>query len=156
MFSGCALHIGMEKTGTTSIQAMMAKNRAVLKEAGYCYSRSLGSQNHVNLVVYARDDDTSDNQRKRALSNTGLSLANLRAKIASELAEEASQNAGHKLLLSNEHLQSRLTNLREKKRLKALLAPLAGDIDIYLYLRRQDCGSACKIDPSYGVIGVQK
>ncbi len=138
MFSGCSLHIGMEKTGTTSIQAMMSQNRAVLAEAGYCYSHAMGRDNHVNLVVYARDDDTSDNQRKRALANTGLPLEDLRTKISNDLAAEAAKNAGKKLILSNEHLQSRLTNIGEKQRLKSLLEPLTGEVDIYLYLRRQD------------------
>lgn len=138
MFKKCSLHIGMEKTGTTSIQSMMSSNRNVLSESGYCYSQSMGRDNHVNLVVYARDDDKSDNQRKRALANSGLPLDELRKKIETNFAAEAKKHAGQHLILSNEHLQSRLTCVREKERLKGLLEPYCEDIDVYLYLRRQD------------------
>ena len=33
------LHIGMPKTGTTALQAMMFDNGEVLNEYGYCYLR---------------------------------------------------------------------------------------------------------------------
>jgi hypothetical protein len=128
----------MEKTGTTSIQSLMSENRKVLGESGYRYSWSMGRENHVNLVVYARDDDKTDNQRKRAFANSGLPLDKLRKKIEADFAVEAEKHAGQHLILSNEHLQSRLTCLREKKRLRSLLEPHCEDIEVYLYLRRQD------------------
>ncbi|MGB1209369.1 MAG: hypothetical protein ACPG7W_09280, partial [Paracoccaceae bacterium] len=71
MFKACYLHIGMEKTGSTTIQSTMVANRKRLLNSGYFYSWAMGRENHVNLVVYARDDDTSDNQRKHALARTG-------------------------------------------------------------------------------------
>lgn len=138
MFPRCHLHIGMEKTGTTTIQAAMANNRKVLENQGYTYSRSMGRDNHVNLVAYARDDDTSDNQRKRALARKGQTLDAFRHELEVLFNEEARKHSGKVLLLSNEHLQSRLTNIREKTRLKELLDQQCGDIEIYLYVRRQD------------------
>lgn len=138
MFGRCLLHIGMEKTGTTSIQAMFAANRGVLVRQGWFYSTAMGRENHERLVVYARDDDTSDNQRKRALAR-GLTLAEFRAQTEALLAEEARAHPGHSLILSNEHLQSRLTTLAEKQRLLQLLRSVcSGEIRVLLYLRRQD------------------
>jgi hypothetical protein len=89
-------------------------------------------------VVYARDDDKNDNQRKRALVNSKLPLNSLREKMKVNFEAEAKAHAGKHLILSNEHLQSHLTNIREKERLKSLFDPYYEDIKIYLYLRRQD------------------
>ncbi|TFL17141.1 hypothetical protein [Jannaschia formosa] len=117
---------------------MTASRKALLAE-GIVYSRVMGSDNHTNLIAYARDDDKTDNQRKRALARTRLGLDAFRRRIEEALAEEAARSPdGAWLILSNEHLQSRLTNLREKQRLKALLDTVAPEVDVYLYLRRQD------------------
>jgi hypothetical protein len=138
MYKKCFLHIGMEKTGTTSIQKFWIKNRQALKRRGYFYSRVMGRDNHVNLIVYAREDNTSDNQRKRALARAGLNLNDFRKKLEAEFRDEASCESGRNLVLSNEHLQSRLTTISEKVRLKNLILKVCGNIDVYLYVRRQD------------------
>ncbi|MGB1033755.1 MAG: hypothetical protein ACPGVS_01925 [Primorskyibacter sp.] len=139
MFKACYLHIGMEKTGSTTIQSTMVANRKRLLNSGYFYSWAMGRENHVNLVVYARDDDTSDNQRKHALARTGQDMAAFRTALEARFATEAQKHAGKVLLLSNEHLQSRLTNLGEKQRLHGLLSARSETpVQIYLYLRRQD------------------
>src|ERR1043165_5358722 len=50
------LHIGVEKTGTTTIQAFMAKNRQALTKKGVLYPRAPGNENHVGLTIYAADN----------------------------------------------------------------------------------------------------
>lgn len=139
MFTQCILHIGMEKTGTTTIQSLLSSNREPLAQAGYAYSRTMGRDNHVNLVVYSRDDDTTDNQRKRALARKSMDIGAFRSFLDDAFAQEADRQSGKILVLSNEHLQSRLTNIGEKERLRTLLVRhCEGLPQIYLYLRRQD------------------
>jgi len=138
LFERCFLHIGMEKTGTTSVQTFCNQNRKQLANLGYYYSHCMGRDNHVNLIVYSRDDDKTDNQRKRALARTGYSLDKFRSSLSNQFEIEANERQEPYLLLSNEHLQSRLTNKKEKRRLKKLVSRVAKQIDIFLYIRRQD------------------
>jgi len=47
----CYLHIGLQKCGSTSIQAAFDNNRESLLEAGVLYSRVLGKRSHTNLTA---------------------------------------------------------------------------------------------------------
>jgi hypothetical protein len=42
----CILHIGLKKTGTTSIQRCLTKNRRQTARRGVLYPRCLGHVNH--------------------------------------------------------------------------------------------------------------
>ena len=53
MIDECILHIGTEKTGTTSIQKFLATNRTLLKANGVLYPLSPGKVNHIGLEAYA-------------------------------------------------------------------------------------------------------
>ncbi len=37
MFSHCILHIGTDKTGTTTLQNFLAANRSALRQMGYVF-----------------------------------------------------------------------------------------------------------------------
>ena len=49
------LHIGTEKTGTTTIQSFLAANRDLLKRNRILYPRAPGEQNHRALAAAAQD-----------------------------------------------------------------------------------------------------
>lgn len=60
----CFLHIGTEKTATTTIQSFLSLNRKRLREYGYFYPESIGFLNHSSLSIAAyeltkRDDLTN-------------------------------------------------------------------------------------------------
>ena len=47
----CFLHIGVEKTGTTSIQKFLYLNRALLNQNGYQLTDSLSKPNNTGITV---------------------------------------------------------------------------------------------------------
>jgi hypothetical protein len=133
------IHIGAEKTGTTSIQAFCSANRDLLAKQGVLYPACLGSANHMALTAYALDDDKIEDVRlSRGISSTG-EIACFRDRLVASLAAEI-HDAGEvtTLLLSNEHLQSRLVEEDEVARLRSMIGAFADEIRIVVYLRRQD------------------
>jgi hypothetical protein len=133
------IHIGAEKTGTTSIQAFCSANRVLLAKQGIVYPACLGSANHMALAAYALDDDKIDDVRlSRGVTSSG-EIACFRKRLMGSLRNEI-HGAGDvtTLLMSNEHLQSRLVDQDEVERLRSLIDAFADDIRIVVYLRRQD------------------
>ncbi|MGH6876239.1 MAG: hypothetical protein ACREHV_02550, partial [Rhizomicrobium sp.] len=63
MLSRCWLHIGTGKTGTTSIQHHLARNRRALLAQGYLYAMAPGSGNHHALSAFALEDEKIDAAR---------------------------------------------------------------------------------------------
>lgn len=130
------LHIGTEKTGTTSLQQYLFANRFRLREMGICYPMAAGGKNHTKLPVHALSDDKTDSLRMLHHVRTPGDLANFRGQLRRDLAAEC--EAAETLLLSNEHCSSRLLSTDEVARLKDLLDRLSTDIQVVIYLRRQD------------------
>ncbi|MDH3871116.1 MAG: hypothetical protein OEU44_02765, partial [Gammaproteobacteria bacterium] len=134
------LHIGTEKTGTTSIQSCLAANRNCLSDMGYAYPFSPGRMNHRKLAVYAMSHDrTDDFCRRNGLLGHEQRISWQEA-FRNEFILEISQldHSIHTVILSSEHLQSRLNSSEDVARLHELLASLFSDIKVLVYLRRQD------------------
>ncbi len=74
----CVLHIGLEKTGTTTIQNRLASNRERLLERGILYPRSAGRSNHLHLVSACLDFGVWDNIKANQLAVLGLTEAEWR------------------------------------------------------------------------------
>ena len=132
------LHIGGEKTGSTSIQWLLDANRAALATAGFGVAQGLGGANHVALAAHAgREEMVAD---LVAALDEPEGQAGLRAGLPARLAAMlAAQPAGtHTVLFSNEHCQSRLRTTKEIARLRDLLAPHFAEVVVLVYLRRQD------------------
>ncbi len=134
------IHIGTEKTGSTTLQEFMLLNRDVLLADGVYVPRSLGRANHRKLAVYCMNDDKSDD----FTINKGLDKKNkrdrYRQKVADSLVKELKELDPaiiNTVLISSEHFHSRLTDKSELERLKALFAVMAMDVKIICYLRKQ-------------------
>lgn len=127
------LHIGTEKTGSTSLQAFLARNRKWLRQNGFHYPKALGHANHTHLFGYAVNDP------KLSFDATDTAgHASFRARVEAELASDVAANRDRIFLFSNEHCHSRLFQREELERLKALLDRSFDDIRVIVYLRRQD------------------
>ncbi len=111
------VHIGLHKTGTSSIQAFLRKNKPALLERGYLYPRTgWTAGGHHNLAYELLG-------RKRFSEAPGR-LADLEAELAT---------APH-AILSSEELE--FLELADVRRLKAALGER--EARIIVYLRRQD------------------
>lgn len=140
--STAVLHIGTEKTGSTSIQKFLASNADALSAAGFLYPESCGRLSNHQLALYALID--SDPVVLEAM----LPIAGVHAgsdwvnrferKYAAEMERFRQSQANGVTLYSSEHLHSRLHKREELQRLKALLEQHHDTIQIVVYLRRQD------------------
>ena len=130
------LHIGTEKTGTTTLQHFLSTNRKELAARGFLYPRFCGAVNHTGLAVFALDPARRDPIQEpfgvRAEADVAPFRARLREAARLELAD------GTTTIFSNEHCHSRLRHAGEVACLQALLDEFFDDVQIRVYLRRQD------------------
>jgi hypothetical protein len=133
------VHIGTEKTGTTSIQKFLFQNRKKLRTAGFHFLQSAGSTNNRALPAYFvaeerfddfyRDEGISTLEaknefRKQFLQNFEHEIATLPKNI-------------HTVVISSEHFHSRLRSPEELDRVKEFFTAYFADIKIVCYLRDQ-------------------
>ncbi len=129
------LHIGSGKTGTSSIQGFLAKNRERLAELGILYPRAPGRTRHVRLSLSLRSD--ADLVMQPGWSRQGYSSpARFREDVDRQLREELREAALPRVLLSDEALYG--ASEEKLERLRAMLARMARRPRVVVYLRRQD------------------
>lgn len=135
----CIVHIGTEKTATTTLQSFCNINRKKLYKNKCIYTKSAGNTNNKKLTVAAYNLDRRDHLTRKLGVYTNQELQNLQTKIISNLKQELSELVSpkiSKIVFSSEHIQSRLTTVEEVKRLKTILNDLGfDDISILIYLR---------------------
>lgn len=132
------LHIGTEKTGTTSIQNALNRDRDALAAHGILYPRLFGSANHMEIAVAAMDSDTGDELQMIELGAQGCSHPEYVTRLKSRLREERDAGSYQHLVISNEHCHSRLRHLDAIRRIVDLVELPPEDFEIIVYLRRQD------------------
>jgi hypothetical protein len=137
MIAQCWLHIGTEKTGTTSIQGFLATNRDKLLKRGFLYPKSPGSTNHLGLACYGQDDGRFDGVRRALKVSTTQDVARYRARLLAELDREIAKSNASAVVFSNEHLSSRLVSRAEVLRIKNLCDRYARHTRVIVYLRNQ-------------------
>lgn len=129
------LHIGTEKTGTTSIQEFLAGNRDALLRKGIFVPRSLGEPAQRRLAVIANDDDFVDGFILREGLAERAVRVRTREKWRRKFVAEVERSAASRWIISSEHLSSRLFRPTEMQRLHDLLTPLFSRITVLVYLR---------------------
>ncbi len=134
------LHIGTEKTGTTSSQKWAASNRENLIKQGVFYSKVLGSISHVKIYLWALPPE-KDNP---GFAHINALTVDARRKFQADLpellskeVEEAKKLGCHTFLISNEHCHSHLRKEAEIRKLHGLLQPLFASIQVVCSFRPQ-------------------
>ena len=119
------LHIGSEKTGTTTIQSFLVQNKKMFAGHGYLVPSSVGVGNNRGLVSCAMGVFTFDDyHHARGISSDeqrNLHDLQIITKFKDELAENKSC---HTVIISSEHFQSRLTTIEQIHRLYSILNEL--------------------------------
>lgn len=143
----CILHIGTEKTGTTSLQMFLGTNRDALLQRGFFVPASLSPHavvaNHEKLTVLALDPaKLGDDLRVRAGLKTIEDVKEWRLRVEENLSREIAALSPQPenfptLLLSNEHCHSRLVTREEVHYLRQFLDRFADETRIIVYLRPQ-------------------
>ncbi len=132
------IHIGMEKTGTSSIQAALMQAKNDLSEAGILFPVSFNAPNNTYLATAFLSDNKVDILRIVNDVAGDEQLADFRFRLMRDFEEELCGANYHRVVVSSEHLSSRLLTAEEIKRLKHFFEPYSSDVSIYLYLRPQD------------------
>lgn len=143
-FRRAILHIGTEKTGTTSLQRFLAVNRERLMAAGLFVPASVapdpGLLNHSDLAAAALADWRLDDTllAGRGVEGAG-GLAAFREGVAARLDAEMAHapRRCETLFISSEHCHSRLLLLHEVAAIRRLLAVHAERVEVWVYLRPQ-------------------
>jgi tetratricopeptide (TPR) repeat protein len=133
------LHIGLSKTGSSSIQLVLAAQRDALAAQGVFYPRSPGWENHMLLPASIVADPnalwnvhpgTWEGLRPEAR------LAQFREQFNAEM--DAMPEMAARCVISSEQCGSMLNTDDEVARLAALLRRWFDPIRVVVYLRRQD------------------
>ncbi|MDO5622708.1 MAG: hypothetical protein Q4G24_14710 [Paracoccus sp. (in: a-proteobacteria)] len=132
------LHIGTEKTGSTSIQRALAVCRDRLAAQGVLYPRMMDTPNHTELALLGMGDRPEDPLQMQELARTGLGYDAYVAEALRRLDAEIAASGAQKVVLSNEHCHGRLHDEGFVARLHDHLAPRFGAVQVVVYLRRQD------------------
>jgi hypothetical protein len=131
------LHIGTQKTGTTTLQVLGLRNREVLASQGLLYPVTPGKQNHVGLTLYAADGvGNRDLSRPEGL-HTAEAMEVYLAALPGGLRDEIVRSGCKTVFLSNEHLSSRVRQPAQIAKVAALLKPLAEQVKVVIYVRHQ-------------------
>lgn len=131
------LHIGTEKTGTTSVQETLTASRGFLAKQAVLYPEIFAGRFHIRISAYAMNDSRNDS-RKRTLNLTNSKgIPPFRQHVEKQLRAEIEATRPKTVVIVNEHL-SRLEHVEEVARVKTLAAQIAEDVEIHLYMRRQD------------------
>jgi hypothetical protein len=129
------LHIGCDKTGTTSIQQFLRRNRAALIQQGVLYPRSPGKVRHWDLGLFAAPDEAMP--QSRIWQREGYtSPPKFRRRVRRRLSREIAASGASTVVLSDEMLFRMAPE--SIGRLHGLVADLARQTRIVIYVRRQD------------------
>ena len=120
-FDECIIHIGTEKTGTTTLQRFFRRNELNLAKKNIFYPKTFGKGNHRQLYVFASNEQKKDNRKLDLGLTTPKKVENFRKNIIKSFHEEIKDHNCKKLLLSTEFFHSRLTSDEELKFLKDFL-----------------------------------
>lgn len=142
----CILHAGTEKTGTTSLQRFLSMNAVTLAEQGIWVPRALvlnpiaDPYNHVLLSTASRLSiaEPDDLQLRLGLCSMETVQQHRRAVMDALTTErKALRYVPSTMIVSNEHIHSRLRTEQDVASAKALLEPLCRDFRVVIYLRSQ-------------------
>ncbi len=130
-----ALHIGSNKTGTSSIQYFLRDNRERLAELGHLFPESPGNARHTQLSLFVKSDSelekTVEWYRQRHSDP-----ARFRKSFRRRLFAEIERSGLSRVLLSDEALYA--SSKRSLRRLSEFVGRLANNLRVVVYLRRQD------------------
>lgn len=131
------LHIGLEKTGTTSVQQLLKSNRAALLSQGTLVPTSLHPGNNFYLAMASFSSFRPDGLLKAEGIKNQARLDAFRRKVLTKFqAELKAASSAKQVLISSEHLQSRLTSVEDIQLLKSNLESVGlTDFEVLVYLR---------------------
>ncbi|WP_110649899.1 hypothetical protein [Salinicola peritrichatus] len=133
------LHIGTEKTGTTTLQHALQVNRDLLSAQGVHYLTTPGRTESRAFPSACLNDTANDDY----LRSEGIDTPEQRQAFRQQFGEVLSQAIAalpdpiHTVVISSEHFHSRLRDAEAVARVREWLAPYTDEFRVVCYLRRQ-------------------
>ncbi len=127
------LHIGLPEMGADRLQQVLADKRDNLRAKGVLFPTSPGNTNQTRLYMAVTDSDHIDSLRWNRGYFTAEKQANLRSKLAKDLAREIAANRPDTLILSASQLGT-LHRPSELERLHKFLSQFSDDIRIVAHI----------------------
>ncbi|MFW2590024.1 hypothetical protein [Sagittula sp. SSi028] len=133
----CILHIGTEKTGSTSLQAWLYKNRIALERGGIYLLDTLETPNNRMLPAYYSQmlDEWSERKGIKTAREKNEYFLGFKENIEREVSEKLPSNCT--VIISSEHFHSRVTRKSELEKIKNDLDSIFDSITVVCYFRRQ-------------------
>ncbi len=132
-FEKLYLHVGLEKTGTTSIQKTLHNSRDRFEALGYYYPKQFAvGLNTLLAAMFLRDPMSRSNIRMLINQNGGSQDSHIKT-MNEALAEELKSVTADNIVLSSEFLGAGADHAR----LKAWCDDLAKETEVIIYLRDQ-------------------
>lgn len=131
----CVLHIGLEKTGTTSIQTWLYANERSLLAQGIGLTHAFSIPNNWDFVNFFQNklDDWAVHRRIRTLKDKKRYFANFEGTLGREL-----ENLNvPRVVITSEHFSSRLRTTGELEKLRDFLSLWFDEIKILAWFRPQ-------------------
>lgn len=129
------LHVGMGKSGTSSVQFFLRDNREALAQHGVLFPRSAGGARHGQLSLYAKTPEEmvrSPEWARRREADPARFRRGLRRRLSAEIEKSGLP----RVLLTDEVLFG--ASPESLRRLRRLLGPSSKSLRVVVYLRRQD------------------
>lgn len=98
------VHVGVHKTGTSSIQRVLSRHRPELLTQGFLYPRF--SPNHYDINTAFRDDPLNYHMVRGRGLKTEEEVEELRARVLGSIQDEVQSTQAPKLLICSEDISS--------------------------------------------------
>ena len=133
----CFLHIGVEKTGTTSIQKFLYLNRALLNQNGYQLTDSLSKPNNTGITVLSLSSLKNEEIKYFSVVSSEQKFNKKKQFLKWRIKEEVKKaKPGSKFIFSNEHMHSLLSSREEIDFLKRFLESIGfTDFTVLVFVR---------------------
>jgi len=126
------LHIGVEKTGTTSVQRLLNRNRKAFREEGVYVPTSF---DHSVLAVLAYGEGKEDDLNIRYGIKNETDKEHFMNILKKELLIAREDNRIKSIIMSSEHLQSRL-GITEAEKLIGYLRSIELEVNAIVFVRK--------------------
>ena len=131
------IHIGTEKTGSTSIQTAGRVNRSFLAERGILYPTTPGEDNHIGMALAVGTFAQTAILRNRFGLITKEAFNKFQSSFWQLLDTEIKASSCATVLISNEHLSSRVASETAVDQIASFALGIAEEVEIVAYLRPQ-------------------
>lgn len=133
------LHIGTEKTGTTTIQEVLFESRKCLEGRGFHFVQSAGVKNNRKIPAYCINEDRYDDFFKSKKITTSEEKRRFKEAFFDSFKTEIENlpDSIHTVIISSEHLHSRTNSIEEIENVKRFLSAFFGSIKVICYVREQ-------------------